>query len=160
MGGLSAVHHTFEHAFMSFKCFDEIILDPWTKQNYSHLPSAKPKRFIGRVLHNFRCTLHGNIRWLEGTAACRSIKKEDEIPWNLGRITRDAVFLLVARLFEVSSLSPLSLHLLVLSILLVCSSAESQAGFQSGRSHVIKRSIIAYSTISPLSICNLAELEA
>lgn len=60
--------------------------------------------------------------WLEGTATCRSIKKEDEISWNLGRITRDAVFLLVACLFEVSS--PVSLHLFVLSIFIVSSSAN------------------------------------
>lgn len=81
-------------------------------------------------------------RWLGGTAACRSIKKEDEIPWNLGRITRDAVFLLVARLFEVSSLSciftsfcfqhPRSLFL-----------GRSQADSQSRNLQVIKRSIIA-----------------
>lgn len=80
--------------------------------------------------------------WLEGTAACRSIKKEDEISWNLGRITRDAVFLLVACLFEVSSLSRIftsfcsqHLHSLFLS--------KSQAGSQSRNSQVIKRSIIA-----------------
>lgn len=80
-------------------------------------------------------------RWLGGTAACRSIKKEDEIPWNLGRITRDAVFLLVAGLFEVSlpciftSFCSQHRHSLFLS--------KSQADSQSRNSQVIKRSIIA-----------------